>query len=170
MKNLWTVQTFFKHSYTFSSLSDCFIWKRLFGWRKLTTYSFIQFFIHRLKKTIFLSSGISLGCCASHWSYKILYWALNVFRGSLAFKVPRTSTHLFLHREIVCYCQTYLLLFIQSCYINFTFKFFSHCYFYETWRNLLKICWSCIITLRSNHLYLIDLLIKCFKQLDKCFS
>ena len=27
-----------------------------------------------------------------------------------------------------------------------------------------------IITLRSNHLYLIDLLTKCFKQLDKCFS
>ena len=27
-----------------------------------------------------------------------------------------------------------------------------------------------IITLRSNHLYLIDLLTECFKQLDKCFS
>ena len=25
-------------------------------------------------------------------------------------------------------------------------------------------------TLRSNHLYLIGLLIKCFRQLDKCFS
>ena len=97
------------------------------------------------------------------------------------------STFLLLHGEIFRYCQTHLLLLIQYCYIIFIFyNSFSHCYFHVTWRNLLNIysklnlwesplvsnfkLYCSIITLRSNHLYLIGLLIKCFKQLGTCFS
>ena len=79
------------------------------------------------------------------------------------------------------YAATYIVLLYH---IYFQILFLT-VIFMKLWRNLLNIysklslwktpmvgsfkLYCSIITFRSNHLYLINLLIKCFKQWDKCY-
>ena len=127
----------------------------LFGLRRLTLYSFIQYWIQSLLNYSWSCSGTGSGCCFGHSLYTCWHFHWNMFMGKRPFNYPRTLIN---HSNIASLNSGALHflppplsgnVFLEgSSSTNSSFKYYSW-HFFANFKALLRLLSSCYTSAKS---------------------